>query len=98
MDHPLLRLAASYARGNGHEALCGVCGASIGARSPLRCRYRACDRDQIVVDALKENISVDDCAVVLNSYGIWQVYGDVGDPSDAGAHAVLGAMHLLSLQ
>jgi hypothetical protein len=56
------------------------------------------ENGDIVVEAVKEHISVDDCAAVLKGYGISRVHGDVGDPSDAGAHAVLGAINLLSLQ
>ena len=54
--------------------------------------------DKFIVDVVKDDISVRDAAAVLHRYGISRVTGDVGDESDALAHAVAGVIHLLGPQ
>jgi hypothetical protein len=51
-----------------------------------------------IVDVVKDDISVVDAAAVLKRYGVSRVTGDVGDESDALAHAVAGVIHLLGPQ
>jgi hypothetical protein len=54
--------------------------------------------DKFIVDAVRDDISIVDAAAVLERYGVTQVTGDVGNESDALAHAVAGVIHLLGPQ
>jgi hypothetical protein len=51
--------------------------------------------EKFIVDVVKDDISIVDAAAVLERYGISRVTAGVGDESDALAHAVAGAIHLL---
>ncbi len=51
--------------------------------------------EKFVVDVVKEDITVVECAAVSERYGVSQVTGAYGDESDALVHAVAGAINLL---
>lgn len=54
--------------------------------------------EKFVIDVVKEDISVAECATVSKRYNVSKVTGACGDASDALVHAAAGAVELLRLQ
>jgi len=52
--------------------------------------------DKLILDVIRENISVADASVVLKRYRISKVTGSEGEEADALAHATCGAFSLLT--
>jgi hypothetical protein len=52
-----------------------------------------CEGTKLVLDVLRENITIEECCGVVKRYGIWRVTG-AREEGDSLAHATLGALLL----
>jgi len=57
-----------------------------------------CAGEKVVVDVVREDISVDDTCAILKRYGVSEITGAEGDVHDALAHAVAGVISVLTRQ